>query len=251
MKRTYSFLFVIAISVLYLSGGDLFAQPFTVWSKLYNGPLNQQDSAVGICINPSGNVFITGWSIGSGTSADIVTIRYNPETGDTVWVNRFNGAANQEDKVSAITCDANAVYVTGWSFTGSPATRDIVTIKYDAATGSRLWVKTYNGSNNGGDYGFSIALNSGNVYVTGRSDVTGGVGQKFTTLKYDASGNMVSGWPNIYTGSLSTTFDQAQAIKVDGSGNAYITGKSGTTGAENYLTMKINNDGTLAWAKKI
>lgn len=249
MKRTYSFLFFIAISLLYLSGGDLYAQPNIIWSKIYNGPLNQQDSAVGVCINPSGNVFITGWSIGSGTSADIVTIRYNPDNGDTVWVNRFNGAANLEDKVSSIICDANAVYVTGWSFTGSPATRDIVTIKYDAATGNRLWVKTYNGSNNGGDYGFAIALSGGNVYVTGRSDVSTG-GQKYTTLKYDASGNMVAGWPNVYTGPLSSTFDQAQAIRVDASGNAYVTGKSGTTGTENFLTMKINNDGTLNWAKK-
>lgn len=247
MKKTYSLLFIVTFSFLNISQPNIYSQPSTVWAKIYNGPLNQQDSSVGVSINSAGNVFITGWSLGSGTAADIVTIRYNPDTGDTIWANRYNGA-NLEDKVSSITCDNNAVYVTGWSYVPS---RDIVTIKYDAATGNRLWVKTYNGSNNGGDYGFAIAVDiSGNVYVTGRSDVTGGLGQKFTTLKYDPAGNMVSGWPSIYTGSLSTTFDQAQALKLDGSTNVYITGKSGLAGTENYLTLKINSNGTVAWAKK-
>lgn len=240
------FLFIILFFSLCTSVQVSFAQPNTVWAKIYSGPANQQDSSVGICVNQAGNVFITGWSIGSGTSADIVTIRYNPETGDSIWVNRYNGTPNLEDKVSAIVCDNNAVYITGWSFTPS---RDIITIKYDAATGSRLWVRTYNGSGNGGDYGFAIAVDpSGNVYVTGRSDVGGA--QKFTTIKYDAAGNVASGWPCIYTAVLSTAFDQAQAIKVDPSGNVYVTGKSGTAGTEDYLTLRINPTGTVAWAKK-
>lgn len=245
MNKTYSILFLIVLTVMGVNSPDIFTQPNTIWAKIYNGPANQQDSAVGVSLNASGNVFITGWSLGSGTAADIITIRYNPETGDTIWVNRFNGAPNLEDKVSAITSDNNAVYVTGWSFFPS---RDIVTIKYDAATGNRLWVRNYNGTGNGGDYGFAIAVNAaGEVYVTGRSDVGGA--QKFTTLKYDAAGNMVAGWPSVYTGGLSSTFDQAQAIKIDGSGNAYVTGKSGSAGTENYLTLKINNNGTVAWAK--
>jgi len=247
MKKTYSLLFIIAVSCFYFNQPGLYSQPTTVWAKVYNGPLNQQDSSVGLSVNPSGDVFVTGWSIGSGTASDIVTIKYNPSNGDTVWVNRYNNS-NLDDKVSAITSDNSAVYVTGWSFTPS---RDIVTIKYDAATGTRLWVKTYNGTGNGGDYGFAIAVDgSGNVYVTGRSDVGGA--QKFTTIKYDAAGNVVSGWPCVYTGGLSNTFDQAQAIKVDGSGSAYVTGKSGTgvAGNDNYLTLKINSNGTVAWAKR-
>lgn len=245
MKKTY-LLFLTAFLCIFFVQTNVYSQTSTVWAKVYNGPLNQQDSSVGVCVNSAGSVFVTGWSIGSGTGADIVTLRYNPVNGDTLWVNRYNGVSNIEDKVSAITCDNNAVYVTGWSLIPS---RDIVTIKYDAATGNRLWVKTYNGTGNGGDYGFAIAVDgSGNVYVTGRSDVGGA--QKFTTLKYDASGNVAAGWPSIYTAGLSSIFDQSQAIKVDGSGNVYVTGKSGTAGTEDYLTLKINSNGTVAWAKK-
>ncbi len=248
MKKSYSILFFISFSLLLVNSSELFSQPNTIWAKIFNGPVNQQDSAVGVSINSAGNVFVTGWSLGSGTAADIVTLRYNPETGDTIWVNRYNGTSNLEEKVSAITCDNNAVYITGWSIDPN---RDILTIKYDIATGSRLWVKKFNGAGNGGDYGFAIAVNAaGEVYVTGRSDAGGGLGQKYTTIKYDAAGNVVAGWPSVYTGPLSTTFDQAQAIKLDASGNAYVTGKSGTAGTENFLTMKINSNGTVAWAKK-
>ncbi|MCI0450072.1 MAG: T9SS type A sorting domain-containing protein [Chlorobi bacterium] len=190
-----------------------------------------------------GHLFITGSSFGSGTNYDIVTIRYNPDSGDSVWVNRYDGSSN-DDRVTSITCDNNAVYVTGWSFTPS---RDIIVIKYDAATGSRLWVRTYNGTANGGDYGFAIAVDgSGNVYATGRSDVGGS--QKFTTLKYDASGNLAAGWPSVYTAALSTSFDEAHAVKVDGSGNVYVTGKSGTPG--DFLTLKLDAGGAVLWGKK-
>jgi len=250
MNKTFPLLFLLAVVLGLSYQPTLQSQPNTIWAKIYNGPAVQQDSSVGICVNSLGMVFVTGWSIGSGSAADIVTIRYNPDTGDTLWVNRYNGVSSLEDKVSAITCDDNAVYVTGWSLIPS---RDIITIKYDAATGNRLWVRTYNGTGNGGDYGFAIAVDpSGNVYTTGRSDVGSGQGQKFTTLKYDAAGNIVAGWPYVYTGPLSNTGDQAQAIRLDGSSNVYVTGKSGTGtfGTEDYLTIKINANATLGWAKK-
>lgn len=244
MKNKYFLYSLTAILFVIAVESSLFSQPSTVWAKLYNGPANQQDSSVGISRNSAGMVFVTGWSLGSGTSYDIATLRYNPETGDTVWAKRYS--TNLEERVTAITSDNNAVYVTGWAFTPS---RDIITIKYDAATGEQLWAKTFGGSGNGGDYGYAIAVDAaGNVYVTGRSDIGGS--QKFTTLKYDAAGNMAPGWPSVYIGGLSTVFDQAQAVKVDNSGNVYVTGKSGSAGTEDYLTIRINSGGIVDWAKK-
>lgn len=232
------------IFILILFCTSLYSQVSEVWIQNYNGTANGTDQAITTIMDNSGNLYVSGISSGTGTGQDIVTIKYNSESGDTMWVNRYAGISS--DQVNAITCDNSAVYVTGWSFTPS---RDIITIKYDASNGNILWFKTYNGTGNGGDYGFAIAVDgSGNVYVTGRSDIGGA--QKFTTLKYDAFGNISAGWPNIYSGPLSTTFDQAQAIKVDVSGNVFVTGKSGITGTENFLTIKINSSGTIVWGKK-
>lgn len=246
MKKNYVYFLASVVILLFALSSGIYSQlPTTVWSKVYTGTANLENSSVGIIINSGGMVFVTGSSAGTGAGLDIVTIRYNPVNGDTIWVNRYNGI-NLDERALAITCDNGAVYVTGWSFTPS---RDIITIKYDAATGTRLWVKTYNGTGNGGDYGFAVAVDAGgNVYVTGRSDVGGA--QKYTSIKYDAAGNVVAGWPSIYSGPLSTTTDEAHSIKVDGTGNVYVTGKSGAAGTEDYLTLKMNSGGVVQWAKK-
>jgi hypothetical protein len=218
------------------------AQPYTIWNKRYNSASNLADSAIGVAVNGNGQVFVTGWSINPTTGRDFVTIRYNPVTGDSIWVKRF--VSQLDETPTAMTADNNFVYITGWIFEPS---RDIITIKYNAANGDSVWVNRYNGSYNGGDYGLALTIDAfGNVYVTGRSDIGGS--QKFTTLKYNAAG--VQQWACVYTGGLSSEFDEAHAIKVDGSGNVYVTGVTRTSSVGDYLTLKINSSGVVQWAKK-
>src|SRR5437867_500844 len=110
MKNNYFRLFLLLILLLVFGISKSNAQiPFTFWAKAYNGPANLQDSAVAVCVNANDNVFVTGWSLGSSTAEDIVTISYNPATGDTLWVKRLSGPA--QDKPTAMVCDNNAVYV--------------------------------------------------------------------------------------------------------------------------------------------
>jgi hypothetical protein len=47
-----------------------------LWVKRYNGPADSYDSSRAMAIDDSGNVYVTGWGVGSGTSADYVTIKY-------------------------------------------------------------------------------------------------------------------------------------------------------------------------------
>lgn len=240
------FLVTAIMFSFFFTNNESYSQtPCTVWQKLYNGPANLQDSAVGMSVNGSGFVFVTGWSL-TASGADIVTIRYNPATGDTLWVKRFNGGTNNEDKPTAIYSDGSSVYVTGWSF--NLTNRNVVILKYDIASGNEVWNRTYNGTGNGGDYGFSIVSDAaGNVYVAGRSDIGGA--QKYLILKYDSAGNPVAPFPFNYTGPLSSTFDQANSIKLDAAGNIYVTGKSGLAGAENFLTLKVSSAAVTTWAK--
>lgn len=238
----------ILILVIGVFCGSAFAQPpYTIWSKQYNGPANQQDSAIAVAINAAGMVFVTGWSMGTGTDRDIVVIRYNPDTGDSIWVRRY--ASSLQDMVLSMAVDNNAVYVTGWTFIGT--NRDIITMKIDANNGNILWTRNHNDTGNGGDYGRSIAVDgSGNVYVTGRVDIGAGSQQKIVVLKYDSNGNFASGFPFRYTGALSTIFDQGNSIKVAPDGDIYVCGQSGSSGAEDYITLKLNSSGVLQWVKK-
>lgn len=219
-----------------------FSQPN--WSKLYGHA--GQDSAVAISVNSTNMLFVTGATNPTGSNSDVVTIRYNPATGDTMWVKMIKGSANLSDYPTAITSDNAFVYVTGWLF--NPG-RDMFVAKYNALTGDTLWMRTYNGSGNGGDYSFAVQTDAaGNVYMAGRSDIGGS--QKCTILKYNAAGVLASGFPFIYTGPLSTALDEVHSMKIDAAGNIYTTGKSGPAGLEDYLTLKVNSAGVLQWAKK-
>jgi hypothetical protein len=63
---------------------------------------------------------------------------------------------------------------------------------------------------------------SGNVYVTGYSE-RAPTGFDYATIKYNAKGQQI--WVKRYTGPGKCE-DMANAIAVDGLGNAYVTGKS-------------------------
>jgi len=133
------------------------------------------------------------------------------------------------------------VYVTGAS------SGDYATIKYNS-NGDSIWVKRYNGPVNGGDYANSIAIDgSGNVYVTGFSD-TGFGNYDYATIKYNSSG--VQQWVQRYDGP-GNSFDDANSIAVDNSGNVYVTGSSGGNGTGNdYATIKYNSNGDSIWVHR-
>jgi len=227
-------------TIKYYSNGD------TAWVRRYDGPLNYVDGAMDIAIDDSNNVYVTGYSVGSGTSYDYATIKYKPN-GDTAWVRRYNGSGNSFDAAHAIIVDDSGnVYVTGESF-GSGTDYDYATIKYKP-DGDTAWVRRYNGPDNVGDVASAIALDSsGNVYVTG-SGCWSEYPWDYVTIKYYPNGDTV--WVRGYNGTTNG-HDRASAIAIDDSGNVYVTGYSDSTGtSQDYLTIKYNSSGNELWVKR-
>lgn len=202
------------------------------WERRYNGPGNSLDEAIAVVVDSKRNVYVTGWSTGSGTNRDFATIKYNDD-GDRKWVKRFNGPGNDIDEATAIAVDRKGnVYVTGWS-TGNGTDHDFTTIKYDD-DGDTKWIRRFNGPANSVDQATAIAVDDkGNVYVTGWStDV--GTGEDYTTIKYDDDGNLK--WVQRYNGPVNDR-DRANALAVDGSGNVYVTG---------FISVNVDEDGNPA-----
>ncbi len=236
------------LTVKYSPSGD------TLWTRPYNGPGNSYDYAYAIAVDTSRNVYVTGFSTGSGTNHDYATIKYT-SNGDLAWVRRYNGPGNFLDDAYdlAVANDGN-VYVTGFSIGSGGSLDDYATIKYDL-NGTEVWARRYNGPGSGGDEAFHIALDpSGNIYVTGYSDADTGLSNinlDYLTIKYSSAGDTL--WTRRYNGTGNGN-DQAYALAVDDSGNVYVSGYSdGNTSAsvdQDYATVKYRADGTLAWVTR-
>lgn len=216
---------------------------YTQWISRYNGPGNNIDEAFAVVTDAAGNIYVTGSSTGSGTNLDYATVKYN-SAGQEQWAARYNGPASFIDIANAIAVDASGnVYVTGLS-AGITSISDYATVKYNSA-GQQQWAVRYNGPANGTDEAFSIAVDgSGNVYVTGQS--LSGTNYDYATIKYNSAGQQQ--WASRYNGPQSS-IDNAAVVRVDGSGNVYVTGSSTGSGSGlDYATIKYNSAGAQQWA---
>jgi len=195
------------------------------WVAHYNGPGNNRNTPTAITLDISGNIYVTGWSTGAGTSQDYATIMYN-SIGKEQWVARYNGSGNGWDEATDLAVDGSGnVYVTGWSY-DSDMGYDYVSLKYNKK-GENQWIARYNGLGNGEDKATALALDaSGNIYVTGwslSSSKNSYYDYDYATIKYNSSG--VKQWFDLYNGPGSSS-DKATDLAVDISGNVYVTGTS-------------------------
>jgi len=133
-------------------------------------------------VDNQGNSYITGLSTGISNYYDYATIKYN-SNGDTIWVRRYNGPGDRDDRAWSIAVDNHGdVYITGDSYYSDDILEDYATIKY-SSYGVQRWVARFDGEEESHDYCFKIALDSSNnVYVAGSTDDTSGY--DYGTIKY-------------------------------------------------------------------
>jgi hypothetical protein len=160
-----------------------------LWTKSYNGTGITFDGASAIAIDLSGNVFVTGTS-GGGTGYGYATVAYS-SAGVPLWAQHYNGPANSGGATAIAVDRGGNVFVTGLSHESDISNdNDYGTVAYSGA-GAPLWTRRYNGSGNGDDGAFGIAVdNNGNVFVTGYSDA-GSTNYDYVTIKYSSSITLV------------------------------------------------------------
>lgn len=218
-----------------------------LWAVRYNGPGNTYDSATDLAVDGSGNVYVTGESVGIDNKMDYATIKYDTN-GSQLWVARYTESANTEKYARAIAIDSlGNVYVTGFAYYNSA---DWVTIKY-SPTGEQLWVDTFNGAQEIDDKARDIVVDgSGCVYVTGTSNSLYSLiwmwymAADYATIKYSSDG--VRQWVATYDGP-GNTIDVPSSMVLDNSSNVYVTG--GSDG--NYATIKYDStNGNQLWVAR-
>ena len=193
--------------------------------------------ANGLAVDAAGNVCVCGTS-----ASDYLTIKYSPN-GQTAWANSYNGTGNGNDTALAVAADISGnFYVTGES-PGPGTGFDWVTIKY-SPSGAASWTARQHAPTGYDSVPSALAVDaSGNVYVTGYSDLALPGYEDYFTVKYNANGQTV--WANPYNGPGNMD-DHVAGLGVDGAGNVYVTGSAMNTSWD-YTTIKYNASGGGVW----
>ncbi len=224
-----------------------------LWVQRYYGPNYWTDEAAAMAISPTGKtVYVTGTSVGS-TPGDYATIAYNAATGSRLWLQRYNAPGDSYDTAYsiAVSPSGKSVFVTGGSG-GIITDTDYVTVAYNAATGSRLWVQRYNGPGKADDAGIVTAVSPAGtaVFVTGTSWGTSS-GYDYATIAYDpATGRQL--WLKRYNGPGNGD-DTPLSMAVSPAGKTvFVTGYGKGAGSrQDYATVAYNAvTGAQQWVKR-
>jgi hypothetical protein len=212
-----------------------------------------------MAIDSAGSAFVTGrtssadFPVTPGAfdtsyhgNDDAFVAKLNP-TGSSLSYSTYLGGGDRDWAYSIATDPPGTAYLTGYTqssdFPVTPGafdstlngSRDAFVAKLDS-TGSSLIYSTYFGGDNE-DCGFSLVLDSArDAYLTGYTrsadfpvtpgafDTTPGVWDAFIA-KFDSSGSSI-----LYSTYLGGSFeDDGWSIAIDSSGNAYVTGQTGSS----------------------
>jgi DNA-binding beta-propeller fold protein YncE len=216
-----------------------------LWATRYSSPGYGTDIAYSVAVNPDGKtVYVTGSSQGASGYDAYATVAYNVTTGAKLWAERYNSPTGSDAYSVGVSPDGNTVYVTGSGTKTTPGF-DYATIAYNATTGAKLWLKTYN---NAGFYltdSLAVSPTGKTVFVTGQN-----FGSDYATIAYNATTGAQL-WVKAYTGTGGNNQPHSVTVSPDGN-TVYVTGQSaGTTGYFDYATVAYNAaTGAQKWAKR-
>ncbi|HEY6906117.1 MAG TPA: SBBP repeat-containing protein, partial [Ignavibacteriaceae bacterium] len=86
---------ILLITLLYTAVlGSLtfnFAQVNQQWIHRMNGAANASDHGHDVAVDPSGNIYVTGWIEVAAGNQDCFTVKYSPD-GDSLWGKFYHGS---------------------------------------------------------------------------------------------------------------------------------------------------------------
>jgi len=254
------------------------------WARRFGGLSN--DYGYALAVDASDNVIMAGtfqstvafdtFSLSSAGSYDIALAKLSGSSGSVTWARSIGGS--DIDTPGAVAVDRNGdVVLTGQFFTSinlgggslaSAGSGDIFLAKYSGVGGSYQWGKRMGGAGGDSGQGVSTDPNTGNIVMTGgfsgTVDFGGGLRDTYSNggiyvAGYDPLGNYL--WDQV-TGAGG---DVGTEVKIDGSGDLAVTGKSaggiyfgGSTylagnGLANFFVASFGISGnvlpTYRWAK--
>jgi hypothetical protein len=182
-------------------------------------------------------VFATGFVWPTGGEEDYLTTAMDALDGRVLWVRRYAGPGGGRDVAESVVAspDGSSVFVTGYSL-GQSTSYDFATIAYDARTGTRIWLRRYDGPQHDADEALcmAITLDGRFLYVAGFAEETSEFSTDYTTIAYAPATGAIVG-KRVYDGTGQYT-DSAEDIYA-GTEKVFVTGSSwGIDSGDDFLT---------------
>lgn len=228
-----------------LIGYDELGNEFT--NQVWSGSGDNSDNAREFAIDASGNIYVTGYSVGKDTDRDMFLLKLN-SSGDTLWTRTVSGTLfGSDEEANAIAIDnSGSVIISGYlknSGTGS----DITLHKY-SSNGTLTWTAQYNNPANESDRSYDLATDAtGNIYITGKTDVNNSpvlTNDEIFTAKHSSTGVLL--WSVIHGGGSGT--DRGRNIHITPSGEVYVCGQTFNGVDDDYSVINYSNSGNLLWS---
>lgn len=217
----------------------------------------RNDYPSSVALDAAGNVVIVGYSQNSTglpedlTNYDLFVAKYDSATGAMLWheLYRVSGTTNNRAMSVALDTD-NDPYVTGF-VVNAAGNEDFYTIKYNGATGARIWERTFDGPVQGDDRAVAVRVDpiagsnplDGNIVVVGTQH-TDADDQDIHLIRYNRAGDLV--WER--TLQRPHIDDAAVAMTMDAAGYIYIAADSGSDLDKDILGVLYDYEGTLLGA---
>jgi hypothetical protein len=148
------------------------ADGVTMWEASYADPRGFGDAAYSVAADASGDVYVLGTTGATNTlyaDTDIRVIKYAASDGAQLWSSAYASRAEGygQDVSSALVVTANAIYATGWTYTGAAYFVHVSKFGFDSAPGLNfqgLWWKAPAGSESG--WGLNVEHQNDTLFAT-------------------------------------------------------------------------------------
>ena len=214
------------------------------WQIAFGTNSPHTEEAWGIDVDSSGNVYVSGVYVISGTSQSGWAVAKFNSSGSLQWQRYlYSGSGDYAFKL-AFNDNQGDVYVCGQAV-GGQGGDDAVVAKFDGSSGNLSWQRGLGASSTQNWRNIAID-SSNNIYLIGND----GANSKALVAKYNSSGTIQ--WQKYFGhGGWQSGF----GIAIDSSDKIYISGttdnNAGPGGGASSFIAKLDTSGDLEWQRSL
>lgn len=214
--------------------------PSPNWLRTADGH-GDQDNLSSMIVDPSGNVYVTGWTKRTSTEDDYLTIKYQQD-GTRKNVDLYDPGT--EDRANFISYNVGSVAITGKSKQSNYF--KIVTAKFDTNNLSNTWRKTLSTSSQH-DEGVVTKIGDDNYVFVGGNYASTAANPKIVIISYNSTGTSEA---NSVIDLNATGTDYIWDMVLGANDTIYFVGSNlPSSGLSTLYVYKLDRNFNLKWSK--